>query len=198
MPYTKRFGLQTKVALLQVVGIISVATLLNACSTSISKPVPLTDNSASATPQAPQTKEILIVYGHYDKPYTKLGTIEYTLTDASTPNEETDQYELWDQAIEHLKQRALDKYGDKVEALTNVEIVESTAENSGSQSKHIHAKGIAISFAPGTRPIIRHKAQNKAKPPPKPTAIKAKPPKKTADKPQTDEEIEITPSELLK
>jgi hypothetical protein len=197
MSFTKRFGLQTKVTIKHFMAIILMAFISNGCSNSISRPAPLAISQSKPTYKPSPAKEILITYGRYEKPFTKLGPVEYTL---KTPSTTDDNFELWDQAIEFLKQAALTRFGNKVFAIVNVEIAESTEVSNDEQFNIIHAKGIAISFSPGARPAVKHRAKHKAKPASKTTANKAKPAneKKVPEKSQPEEEIEITPSELLK
>jgi hypothetical protein len=197
MSSIKSFGLQTKVTLKHMMAIILMAMLSNGCSNSPSNPVPVIVSQSNPTHEPNPAEEILVTYGRYDKPFARLGPVEYTLKNPSTTD---DNFELWDQAIEQLKQAALTRFGDKVDAIINVEIVESTESSIIEQFNIIHAKGIAISFTPGTRPSVKHRAKYKARPPSKQSSNKTKPsiPKKAPEKAQPEEEIEISPSELLK
>jgi hypothetical protein len=185
---------------LRILLVFFVALLFEGCSSNSS--IRPTYSLPTAQPKTSQesgpTKEIFLTYGGYDKPLTKLGQVEYKLKASSPPD---DTYKHWDQAIESLKQAALRRFGDKLDAIINVEIVESTEWGIGEQYHMIHAKGLAISFSPGARPAIKPKTKHKAKPPSKAiTTNKPKPSneKKPPEKPQPEEEIEITPSELLK
>ena len=143
-----------------------------------------------------QAKEILINNGRYDKPYETLGPVEYTLT-TNIPTS-VSQIELRNQAVVFLKQEALTKYGEKVDAIINVKVVESTEENYTEKLNIIAVSGIAIAFIPEPKPVNKQKIKSKAK------SLKASPNKtkslkNSASKIQTeDEDIEITPSELLK
>lgn len=180
-----------KLAVLRIAIVLSVVIAPNGCSNYISMP------SSALTNQPQPTKEILISYGRYDKPYEILGAIEYTLKNNSTPD---DQNKFWDQAIEFLKLEALKKYGNKVDAIVDVEIVESTEDINGENVNIILAKGVAIAFNSGIKPTVKHKVRYRVRHKPKstkPTSSKIKPAKKTPSKTQT-EDIEITPSELLK
>lgn len=152
-------------------------------------------------PQSRPLKELLVTYGRYDKPYGTLGPIDYTLKSTSTSD---DQIELWDRAIDFLKLAALSKYGDKVDAIVDVELAESEEESNGKLLNIIHVQGVAITFNGGIKPInknkVKYKARYKAKPRhklPKPISSKTKSAKKIPDKAK-EEEIEISPSELLK
>jgi hypothetical protein len=177
--------------------IFLVLLLSEGCSNTLSSPASAITSQSNPTYELSPAKEIIVTYGRYDKPFTKLGPVEFTLTTPATPD---DNYELWDQAINFLKKDALRKFGDKVDAIFNVEIVENTEENNDGQYNIVHAKGVAVSFSPGSRPTIKHRAKSKAKSPSKSASNKAKPspPKKAPEKPQPQEEIGITPSELLK
>jgi hypothetical protein len=194
MSFIKSVGLQTKVTVKHIMAIILMAMLSNGCSNSFSRPVPAIASQSNTAEPSP-TKEILVTYGRYDKPFTRLGPVEYTLRNPSTIE---DNFDLWDQAIEQLKLTALTRFGNKVDAIINVEIVESTESSIIEQFNIIHAKGIAIAFTPGTRPTFKHRAKYKAKP----SSNKTKPSirKKVPENPQPEEEeeIEISPSELLK
>jgi hypothetical protein len=168
-----------------------VVMLSNGCSDSFLAPAPML--SAQSHP----AKEILISYGRYDKPYETLGPIQYSLKATSVPD---DQIELWDQAIDFLKQEALTQYGNKVDAIVDVEIEERTMKNGGEDFNIIHVQGTAIAFTPGKKPTNKHKVKYRVKykaKSSKPTANRIKPSKKVPDKTQVDE-IEFSPSELLK
>jgi hypothetical protein len=134
----------------------------------------------------PQAKEILINNGRYDKPFETLGSVEYSLkTSASTP---VNQQELRNQAVAFLKQTALAKYSEKVDAIVDVKVVESTEENYTGKLSIIDVSGIAVAFIPEATPATKQKIKSKAKPS-----------KNLAHKPKIkSEEIEITPSEILK
>jgi hypothetical protein len=180
-----------RLSVMRIILLLLVVMLSNGCSDSFLTPAPML--SAQSHP----TKEILISYGRYDKPYETLGPIQYSLKTTSIPD---DHIELWDQAIDFLKQEALAQYGNKVDAIVDVEIEERTNKNGGEDSNIIYVQGTAIAFTPGKKPTIKHKVKykvrNKAKPS-KPAANKIKPTKKVPGKTQVDE-IEFSPSELLK
>ncbi|NOS75476.1 MAG: hypothetical protein HOP36_13300, partial [Methyloglobulus sp.] len=72
------------------------------------------------------TKEILITEGGVDSPYATLGPIEYTLS--SDFSIFADQTDLRYQAIDYLKQKAWNRYGNKVDAIIGIEFQESTQE----------------------------------------------------------------------
>lgn len=146
------------------------------------------------------TKEILINNGRYEKPYETLGPIKYTLKKHSSSD--TSQIELRNQAIAILKLKALAKYGDKVDAIIYIDIVESTEEELIGKLNVVQIQGIAIAFIPEIKTIPKHKPKNKAKTtttsPTTTNKIKpAKSEKGEARKTQP-KELEITPSELLK
>jgi hypothetical protein len=184
-----------KLAVMRTILILLVTLTSNGCSSNH-----LTDHpDITVEPQSQPAKEILVTYACYDKPYETLGLIEYTLKSTSTSG---DQIELWDQSIDFLKSAALSRYGNKVDAITEVELAESEEENNGKSLNIIHVQGVAISFNGGIKPEnknkVKYKARYKKKPKsknPKSTS-RIKPSKKAPDKPEED--IEISPSELLK
>jgi hypothetical protein len=181
-----------KLAVVRIILVILAAIATIGCSNYFTAP------PSEFSQQSLPAKEILVSYGRYDKPYETLGPIEYILKNASIPDDR--QNELWDQAIELLKQEALKKYGDKVDAIVDVEIIESSEEINGKNFNIILAKGVAIAFSSGIKPTSKHKIKYKVRHKPKSsksTSSKIKPAKKAPSKIQT-EEIEITPSELLK
>lgn len=186
-----------KLAVMRLILMLLVTLTSNGCSSHHSTSHP----DITVKPQTQPTKEILVTYGRYDKAYEALGPIEYTLI--NTKNSDT-QIELWDRAIELLKQAALFKYSDKVDAIVDVELAESEEENNGKILNTIQVKGVAIAFNGRIKPItknkVKYKARYKAKPKPKTPkypSSKTKPEKKPPDKAK-EEEIEISPSELLK
>ena len=140
-------------------------------------------------------KEILIIEGRVNKPYIALGPIKYTCKwyDYFFVG----QIELRNLAVDYLKQEALAKYGDQVDAIIDVE-VEAILEKG---SNVTHARGIAVSFKPpGTKTLAKPKAKHKAESS-KSRPHKAKPAKNTLrkTKPRSKpQEREITPSEILK
>ncbi|WP_411727903.1 hypothetical protein, partial [Methyloglobulus sp.] len=124
--------------------------------------------------------------GRVNKPYIALGPIEYTLKwyDYFFVG----QVELRNQAVDYLKQEALARYGDQVDAIIDVEVEESLEKG----SNVTHVREIAISF--------KHETKHKAEPSKK-GRHKAKSAKNTLrkTKPRSKpQEREITPSEILK
>jgi len=97
-----------------------------------------------------------------------------------------DQIELRNQAIALLKQEALARYGDKVDAIIDTQVQESTIEGYDNPLSVTHVQGIAIAFDPEKKTIARRSIKRKAKSP-KSTLRETQP-----------QEIEITPSEILK
>lgn len=147
----------------------------------------------SSTPKA--SKEVLINNERYQKPYAILGPVEYTLRKNTSLF--TSQLDLREEAIESLKIEALARYGQSVDAIVDVQVVENTLQNVKDKLNVTHVKGTAIAFWPETdKP--RAKPRPRAKTPkyypsrkPKPVIIypRREPPPK---------EIIITPSEVLK
>lgn len=143
----------------------------------------------STNPSYP-TKEILINNGRYDKPYETLAPIEYTLKKQTSFF--VDQLELRNQAIDYLKQAALARYGNKVDAIVDVKVEENTEDNFDGKLSITHVQGVAIAFIPEAKTINKNKAKSSKN---IPSRIKST--KNGSNKSQT-EDIEITPSELLK
>ena len=147
-----------------------------------------------STPPYP-TKEILITEGGVDSPYTTLGSVEYTLS--SDLSIFADQTELRYQAIDYLKQKAWNRYGNRVDAIIGIEFQESTEEGYfGSSITSV--KGIAIAFKSGAKANAKPKKKHKAKAS-KNNLSKSKSSNNTSRKTKPDpQEPEITPSEILK
>ena len=174
-----------KLAVTKIVLLFLAVAITIGCSSNLFTPSSLPNNASYPG------KEILINNERYDKPYETLGAIEYTLKKNTSIF--VNQIELRNLAIANLKQAAKAKYGDKVDAIVDFKVVENTQENYDEKLSITHVQGTAIAFLPEIKPIAKQKAKYKAKPP----NSKSKPHKGGVDKNQT-EEIEITPSELLK
>jgi hypothetical protein len=134
-----------------------------------------TNQTISASP----AKEILINDGHLDKPYVTLGQLEYTLKRYTSAF--INRTELRKQAIDFLKIEAFIKYGDKVDAIIDTQVQESTEEREDGTLSVTHVQGTAVSFKPDKKVFAKHPTRRKEK------SSKTKP-----------EEIIITPSEILK
>lgn len=136
------------------------------------------------------TKEILINNERYDKPFVVLGPVEYTLKKNTTLF--VDQIDLREQAIDSLKQTALARYGQRVDAIVDVQVVENSLEGVEDKLNVTHVKGTAIAFLPA------YKAYKKPKSRPKPIkniVRKTRPPLVRKESPS---DVTITPSEILK
>ncbi|MEQ1557919.1 MAG: hypothetical protein ABL933_03130 [Methyloglobulus sp.] len=136
-------------------------------------------------------KEILINNGRFDKPYTSLGQIEYTLK-SPTP---ADQSELRSQAIDSLKKEAFLRYGEKVDAIIDTKVQESL-ESGENPVAVTSVQGTAVSFAPEKEKLEKRKSTRKVhhkKHKAKKTAWKKQSVKKV-----TTEQTKITPTEMLK
>ena len=133
-------------------------------------------------------KEIQVNDGRFDKPYEILGPVEYTLRKNTSIF--VSQIELRNQAVEYLKQEALARYGERVDAIIDFVVKESAAENNDERLSSTHVQGLAIAFLPEMKHTSRHKPKYKPK-----VTSKIKPSKGDSNK---AEDIEITPSELLK
>jgi hypothetical protein len=140
------------------------------------------------------TKEILINDGRYDRPYVILGQIEYTLKRYIPVFD--NKIELRAQALDLLKKEALSKYGDKVDAIIDTNIQESTEEGYDAPLSVTHVQGVAVSFISETKTPVKQRIKQKTKPP-RNSSHNPKPSKNTLSKPKS-QEIEITPSEILK
>jgi hypothetical protein len=130
------------------------------------------------------SKEIPVTVGRYDEPYITLGPIEYTLKKYTSFF--VDQVDLRNQAIGFLKQEALARYGDKVDAIIDLEVHESTEDGYDGALNVTHTQGIAIAFKPEIKSISKRKTKHKTKS------------SKNTSRKYKQEEVEITPSEILK
>ena len=137
------------------------------------------------TDQANPTKEILINDGRFDRPYIMLGQVEYTLKGYTSIF--VNQIDLRNQAIDFFKKEALAKYGDNVDAIIDTKVQESTEQGYDGTLSVTHLQGVAISFKPDKKTISKQKHRTKRKA--KNTFQKTNP---------QEQEIEITPSEILK
>jgi hypothetical protein len=172
--------------------ILLVALLSNGCHSNPSATSPALTNQDSQP-----TKEILISYGRYDKPYHILGPVEYILKYYSIPD---DDIELWDKAIDFLKQESLSKYGNTVDAIVDVEIEDNSEVDNAKNFYIVHAKGVAITFNTSLKPTVKNKVKHRVRyrsKTVKPKLKRIKPSKKSEAKTKV-EEIEFSPSELLK
>ncbi len=176
--------------------------LITSCSNdSFSPPSIFTDQSAASYP----VKNIFATEGDISSPYITLGNVEYTLQ--SNFAFFSDQSSLHNQAIEKLKQEAVARYGDRVDAIINLEFQDS-GEQSGYFSPTLtYVRGLAIAYKEtgGARPYSKTKRKHKGKST-KSSPAKTKSPRNTpapsrstpAKSSPDMEEPEITPSELLK
>ncbi|NOS89540.1 MAG: hypothetical protein HOP34_13550 [Methylococcaceae bacterium] len=97
------------------------------------------------------TKEILVTAGDINKKYTILGKVDYTMKGHSIYS---DQIEANKQAEETLKKVAFTKYGDKVDAIINTQVMASmkggfwgaVGAGYGARSMASSVQGIAVSF----------------------------------------------------
>lgn len=156
------------------------AVLVISCSENPFTHSPIFTND-TAFPNA--SKEILVSDSRFDRPYTILGPIETTQKKYTSIF--VDQIELRNQAITLLKQQALAKYGDKVDAIIDTQVREST-EGYDEPLSVTHVQGIAIAFDPEKKTLPRKSVKRKVKSP------------KGALRETQPQEIEITPSEILK
>lgn len=115
-------------------------------------PVPAASETSLRTP----TKEILVTEGDFNKKYTILGQVDYTLegvTGAVTGTEKSSS-ENEKQTKELLKKVAFTKYGDKVDAIINTKVQHYLKGGRwgvygpmlGAQNAVFIAEGIAVSF----------------------------------------------------
>lgn len=154
----------------------------------------------SSTPKA--SKEVLINNERYKRPYAVLGPVEYTLK--KNTSFFTSQLDLREEAIESLKIEALARYGQTVDAIVDVQVMENSWQNNGDKLNVTHVKGIAIAFWPVTdKPYLRPKPRPKAPkyyPVRKPRPAPPPPPPVVAPRksPPPQNKIIITPSEILK
>lgn len=176
-----------KYAATKILLVFFAVLVVSSCSNKTYKPASIATNQT--TLPNPST-EILINNGRYNRPYTILGSIEYTLKRYASIF--VGQIELRNQAIALLKQEAFAKYGDQVDAIIEVKVEESTGEGYDAPLSVTHVWGIAVSFKPKTK----HKAKSAKKRPHKAKSAKNTLRKtKPRSKPQ---EREITPSEILR
>ncbi len=166
------------------------AVVIASCSENpFTSPLMLTDEAT--LPDSP--KEILVSDSRFDKPYTILGPVETTQKKKSSIF--VGQIELRNKAVALLKQAALVKYGDKVDAIIDTQVVESTVKNDDIPLSVTYVRGIAIAFIPEARTSAKNKTKSKVKT--SKSAIRSTPFKGGANK-NPAQEIQITPSELLK
>ncbi|MBK8816732.1 MAG: hypothetical protein IPN42_15045 [Methylococcaceae bacterium] len=146
------------------------------------------------------TKQLFVTESGISSPFTTLGPVEYTLrSDLSLFSNQSD---LRNQAIENLKQIALERYGSSVDAIINIEFQESGDQEGYFSPNFTYARGIAIAYKSGTKSksYSKSKRKHKAKSS-KSIGNKTKIPnssKHKTDSAEVDEELEISPSELLK
>jgi hypothetical protein len=181
-----------KYAGIKMLFVIFSILLAVSCRNNPSKETASVATRQTPLPNPPSPKEILINDDRYDKPYTILGPIEYTLKRNTSTF--VNQIELRNQAIDFLKQNALARYGNKVDAIMKVNVQEIIQKSYVNPLSITHIQGIAISFKPEYSP--KHKTKHKAKSS-KNKFSKAKWIKGTSRKTKSDK-IKITPSELLK
>jgi hypothetical protein len=139
-------------------------------------------------------QEILVSDSRFDRPYTILGSIETTQKNYITPS--VDPIQLRNQAITLLKQEAYSRYGDKVNGIIDTQVQESTLKDYDGPIKVTRIRGVAVAFNPEIKPIAKRIVKRKATVP-KITSRKVRPSKNTVRESQP-EDIEITPSEILK
>ncbi len=162
-------------------------------------------------------EEILIDNEEFKKPHRVLGPVQYTLK--AKPSLFTNQLDLREQAIDILKQQTYAKYGDEVDAITDTKVEESTSTDAEGKVSIVNIQGVAISFLDEPVEQSREKLNDKAYTKRRHKSAKkililrkekqSKYPKKTMDRPganppekaatqKKEEDIEITPSEILK
>lgn len=130
------------------------------------------------------SKEIPVTVGQYKQAYVTLGSVDYALKKYTSFF--VNQVDLRNQAIGFLKQEALARYGDKVDAIIDLEVHESTEDGYDGALNVTNTQGIAIAFKPEIKSISKRKTKQKAKP------------SKNTSRKHKQEEVEITPSEILK
>ena len=174
--------------------VLIVACFFTGCDNGPNAPISVFSGPSTPYP----TKEIFATEGSVSNPYLILGPVEYTLSNSfsffSGPEE------IRARAVEYLKQEALARYGNKVDAIIEIEFQDGT-EQGFFKPNVTYAKGLAIAFKEAGRPRAKPKKKHKVKPTTKNSVSKPKPsikttPRKTA--PEKPEEREITPSEILK
>jgi hypothetical protein len=151
-------------------------------------------NQTSMFSSAPSPgKGILINNERYYKPHVTLGPVEYTLRKNASLFE--DQIELRNQAIDLLKQTALARFGQQVDAIEDVKVTESNSADGLNQKLNVtNVKGIAIAFVPEAGDSV--KSKNRAKSVRSPVR-RGKPSNSVVHK-ENSEDVTITPSEILK
>lgn len=173
--------------------VLFVALFVVSCSNNPFAPSAsiFTDPATSPYP----TKGILIIEGDSDSPYITLGPIEYTLiSDLSIFAGQTD---LRNQAIDYMKQKARNRYGNRVDAIIGIEFQESTEDGYFAPSI-TSVKGIAIAFKSEEKALAKPKTKHRAKSSRHNTS-KAKSANNASRKTKPNsQEPEITPSEILK
>ncbi|NOU21632.1 MAG: hypothetical protein HOO93_07530 [Methyloglobulus sp.] len=167
-----------KNAAIKMLFVLLGVSLAVSCSNNPYTPASMpTDQTISASP----AKEILINDGRLDKPYVTLGQLEYTLKRYTSAF--INRAGLRKQAIDFLKIEAFIKYGDKVDAIVDTQVQESTEEREDGALSVTHVQGTAVSFKPDKKVLTKHPTRRKVKL------------SKTTTIPR---EILITPSEILK
>jgi hypothetical protein len=167
------------------------ALLAASCDHNIFSPPSIFTDSAAPSPPS---KLILVTNGPINKPYIKLGLVEYTLKRYTSVL--VSQNDLRNQAIEALKQEALDKFGDRVDVIMNIKIEESTEGGYDAPLSVTYVRGTAVAFDPGAKKVTKHRTKHKGKSA-KNTSRKTKPSKNAVRKAEPAER-EITQSEILK
>jgi len=154
-------------------------------------PSVFTDESTSPYP----SREIFVLEGDLDKPYTTLGPIDYTLRNDFSFF--SGQEGLHSEAVTYLKQAALARYGNKVDAIINLEFQDSTEEGFFSPSI-TYVRGIAVAIKSESESFNKPKRKYKAKSHKK-YPSKTKSTNNVIHKPKSKAaEPEITPEEMLK
>lgn len=146
----------------------------------------------SSSPKA--SKEVLINNERYNKPFAILGPVEYTLRKNTSLF--VSQLDLREEAIESLKVEALARYGQSVDAIVDVQVIENNLLDNKDKVNVTHVKGTAIAFWPQTtKPYVRPKPRAKA-----PRSYPLRKPKPSIATPRSEppKNIVITPSEVLK
>ncbi len=179
---------------------IGILLATSCADTSVSR------GSLFSTPSPPRpAEEILINNSDFNKPYKILGPVQYTLR--SRVSLLSDQIEFREKAIDALKTQTYSQFGDAVDAIIDTKVEESTVDSIEGKFSVTRIQGLAISFQDETdreekstaKPIMKrkHKSAKKII-----VMRKAKPVKRIAekvtDKPKVEEEVEISPTEMLK
>ncbi len=142
----------------------------------------------SGTPKV--SKEVLINNERYKKPYAILGPVEYTLRKNTSLF--VDQLDLREEAIEFLKQEALARYGQSVDAIVDIQVIENSLQNVKDKLNVTHVKGTAIAFWP------EHKAYTRPRVRPKPAKTIVRKTRPQPIRKESPPDVTITPSEILK